>query len=470
MQALVEDVSVTDELDAAGVLEEAARHVYARRAAEVHDLRLVSRWAALHASDPKQDPTASPMDYLVPVGGDGSPWVRDLCLAEIAVARQVHELSVRAVLADVLDLQHRLPRVWALVEQCRAEPWLARKVASMSRRVPLEDVGVVDGAVADAICGEAPSRVLELAAAKVIEADPEGHERRVAEQRRRRFVTLGRTDEHGLRHLVARLAAGDAAYLDATVDRVARILHERHPMRSVDPRLVPGLDELRSEALGLLGRPAEVLTLLLSDATERPDVDTGSLSSSSSTAVPADLLDVLARIDPAKLRPQATVYVHVSDEGLSDPRRAVARAEGLGPVLLSQLDTVLGHAHVTVKPVIDLAEAVRSTAYEHPASVKERVWLLAGRDTFPYSSHTARNVDFDHVEPYRADLGPGQTGTHNSQPLSRRSHRRKTHAGFSTTQLAPGTYLWRTPHGHYLEVGPNGTFPVNPQVLFGLVT
>lgn len=135
----------------------------------------------------------------------------------------------------------------------------------------------------------------------------------------------------------------------------------------------------------------------------------------------------------------------------------------MGPVLLSQLGRLLGPTAVTLKPVIDLKRAVAGTAYEHPASLKERMWLLTGRDMFPYSAHSGRRVDFDHVRPYDHDGPPGQTGTHNSQPLSRRSHRHKTHGGFRTTQVEPGRYLWRTPHGHYLMVGPEGTFPVDPE-------
>src|SRR5690606_10829244 len=107
----------------------------------VEDLRLVVQWALLHGSDPKEDPAASGWDTLVQIGGEGTPRVRDLCLAELAVVRRVHARSVRSAMADVLDLVHRLPRTWAVVQSLEAEPWLARRVASLSRRLSILDVG-----------------------------------------------------------------------------------------------------------------------------------------------------------------------------------------------------------------------------------------------------------------------------------------------------------------------------------------
>jgi hypothetical protein len=79
-----------------------------------------------------------------------------------------------------------------------AEPWVARRVAKLSRHLPLDCVHVVDAAVARVIARESAGRVLDLAAAKIIEAAPGLHEQRLEEERRRRFVALSRGDESGL--------------------------------------------------------------------------------------------------------------------------------------------------------------------------------------------------------------------------------------------------------------------------------
>ena len=100
---------------------------------------------------------------MVTPGGDGTPSVREYAIPELAMARETHAVTARALIADALDLMHRLPRTWAVVAAGGCEPWVARKVAVISRGLLLDDVGLVDGAVARAIAGHAPSTVLELA-------------------------------------------------------------------------------------------------------------------------------------------------------------------------------------------------------------------------------------------------------------------------------------------------------------------
>ena len=245
-----------DGLDARATLAAARGGVGARRAAEVEEMRIAAHWAVLHGHPRNdRDPMTSP-------GGEGAPPVREYCLPELAMARETHTVTTRALIADALDLQHRLPRTWARVVAMECEPWVARKVAVVSRAVPVATVGIVDRAVAAAISGHAPSTVLEIAQAKVIEADPETHAMRREAERHRRYATLSTADEFGYRHLIARITAGDAAWLDAMIDRVADIL-------AVDHGHDHNRDELRSLALGWLARPADLLKLLL-DHTETP--------------------------------------------------------------------------------------------------------------------------------------------------------------------------------------------------------
>lgn len=442
-----------DDLDPAGTLARAESVVRRRRAVEVEDLLVAAHWADLHASDPKRAPGGRRNwdcggDRLVQVGGEGTPLVQELCLPELAVARRVHTLSVRAVVADVLDLRHRLPRVWRRVVSLEAEPWVARKVAAMSRPLSPAAVTVVDAAVADAIAGESPSRVLEIAQAKVIEADTAAHAARLEAERRRRYVALSRADESGLRHVVARVETGDAVWVDAMVDRVAAILATRPDLRPGTPAEITR-DELRAIGFGWLARPAELLELLLS-------------ASQSATPGPGprqDLLDVLRSADLVRARPRATVYVHLHEAALAGAG-GVARAEGLGPQLLEQVKALLGHAQVTLKPVIDLAERVSVNAYEFPESLKERLHLVNPGEVFPHATRTSRKVDIDHPEPFEAHGPPGQTGDHNAAPLGRTHHRAKTHLGYRARQTGPGEYVWRTPHGLHRVVDARGTHPI----------
>ena len=418
-----------DELDARGTLAAAERVVQERRAAEVDDLLLVAHWADLHAADPRRvDGRRSwcGEDRLVEIGGDGTPLVQELCLPELATARQVHTLSLRAAMADVLDLRHRLPLTWQVVQQLDCEVWVARKIAALSRGLDQLQVRVVDGAVADAIAGESPSRVLDLARAKVIEADPAGYAARLDAELRKRFVSLSRTDDHGLCHVIARVEAGTAGWVDALVERIADALALRRD-------LVPDLpddarrDELRAVAFGWLAHPEDVLDLL---------------------GTPVD--------QPDRHRSKAVVYVHLHQCAL-EGAGGVARAEGLGPQLLDQVRRLLGHARVDLKPVIDLNTGTRVTAYEHPEAVQERTHLRTVGEVFPNATRVSRQVDMDHAKRWDADGPPGQTGDHNAAPLARTHHRAKTHLGYRLRQLGPGDYLWRTPHGLHRRVDATGT-------------
>lgn len=123
-----------DDLDAAQVLTWAEQVVLERRALEVEDLRLLTHWADLHSHEPDvvtvKGHRVPGSDQLVQIGGEGTPAVQELSVAEVAIARDTHLLSTRSVLADALDLRHRLPRTWAIVRDLACEPWLARRVAT----------------------------------------------------------------------------------------------------------------------------------------------------------------------------------------------------------------------------------------------------------------------------------------------------------------------------------------------------
>lgn len=443
-----------DDLAPAELLAAATGAVRERRLAEVRDLEVLAAWAAVHSVD-------SPRRHnpLVSLGGEGTPKVQDHALGEIALARGTGVTATTNTLADVLDLQHRLPQTWAVVRSGVAEVHIARRIARLSRHLPHTRVGLVDAAIARIIATEAGGRVLTLAEAKIIEADPALHEQRVESEKRRRYVGLSRSDEHGLRTLIARLDSGDAAWIDATVTRAAETLAPRHPDA--------GADEVRALALGYLARPAELLALLI-ETPETPDAEQVESAETSetnrATAFPADLLDALTTTDWSALRPKATLYVHLHEAALLG-ETGVTRVEGLGARTLAQLHELLAGTNVTVRPVIDLSDRIRTTAYEHPEALKERVHLTTGGDYWPYATSTSRNVDYDHPTPYakRAPTAPtAQTGTHNSGPLTRRHHRWKTHAGYRSRQAGQGRYAWLTPHGLGFLIDHHGTHPISP--------
>jgi len=454
--------------------------VHGRRAAEVLDLQVMAHWAALHGGGQRRGPDGERVESfgnrLVDVGGEGTPLVQEFCLGELAIARETGAVATQRALADVLDLQHRLPRVWRRVVDLQCDVWVARKVATLSRPLALERVALVDAAVAEAIGKESPSRVVALAEAKVIEADPDAHAAKVADAAHRRYVSLSRADAAGLKTVIARVTAGDGAWIDATVDRAADLLAPQYPELS--------RDELRSMAFGLLApprrapRPAGVRdvrhveckalrdasSLCCSGITRR---DPGRPERVRERTVPGLGVPRRPPRRPAGHRagqaaPRGALYLHLHEAVAAGLVPGVARVEDGGPLLPAQLADLLGGAHVTLKPIVDLSDDVQTCAYEHPEGIKERVWLTSRGDIFPFSTGSeTRDVDNDHPVPYDPLGPPGQTGTHNSGPLGRRHHRWKTHAGYQARQIGPAAYLWRTPHGRYYLVDSLGTCEVD---------
>ena len=170
----------------------------------------------------------------------------------------------------------------------------------------------------------------------------------------------------------------------------------------------------------------------------------------------------LAGLDPDRLLPQATLYIHCTRDSLQTGQ-GVARLEGVGPITLGQVQDFLAGSRVTAVQVLDLADQRPVDGYEFPGRLREAVFALNPRDAFPFATSTSRHRDIDHPTPYRPpDRGgpPGQTRLDNAAPMARFHHRLKTHGRWRLRQPEPGTYVWRSPHDYYWLTTTTGTHPL----------
>lgn len=435
-----------------------------RRQGEVDAMDRLLEWCDRHTVAPQSRPGAMPGlggDRLVTIGGDGTPQVAELCFEEFAIAAHAGVIATVNRAADLLDLRHRLPSVYDAVRALRLEMWVARKVASMARRLDRDRVVVVDLAVA-AAADESPSRILAIAEAKVIEADIAAHRQRIAEDEAKKGVWLRRKRpgeragticaEADVQGLGMRLSTAGAEELAEFIETIAAVLAEQHVPAHPDD--VKTMDQLRAEAAELLADPAAVLTLLAgppeTEPTHEPDPK------------PEPTPERAPERAPAKPRRRpATINVFLSQDVLTGRADGVARVDGIGPLLLDQLAALLRHRDITVVPVVDLTIGRAVSGYEHPTSMKRRTLLRTKRDVFPHSTRRGTSLlDHDHPTPYDPTGPPGQTSDLNDGPLARRDHRAKTHLGFRVAQLGLGAYRWETPHGLARVVTGNGTVPV----------
>ena len=406
------------DLDARATLARAEREVSARRRQGVERLRLLQHWADLHSADPLARPGAVPLsrggDRLVELGGEGTPKASELCWAELAIALETGVVALRNQAGQALDLRHRLPLLWALVQELRVEPWVAQKVAAMTRELTGDQAALVDTALA-AAADESAGRMLGIAEAKTIEADPDGYRARLAEDERRTGVWVSRPKpgdlvdlvhgEPGSRRISAKLPAADVVEGEANIDDLADALAEHG---EVDPDNPPTRGELRAQAFTLLVTDPHAAAALLDGLHTAP-----------STEEPV-------AVRPTRKRRPAVINVHLTDLVLSGQVEGITRVEALGPMLLEQVADLVRHRTITLQPVIDLNTAHSVNGYDHPT-------------------------------PYDPGGPPGQTGDHNDAPLTRFHHRAKTHDGYTVDQLGLGAYRWVTRHGLARIVTPRGT-------------
>jgi hypothetical protein len=438
------------EMDAAATLAAAEANEHTLITAEARRLQIAAHWADLHPGQAVPQRRLPGTEHAVRLGGDGTPTVGDFAAAELGCVLRISDGAAAKLIADALDLRHRLRHVWAAAQAGQVPAHQARRIATATRHLTAGHADSVDRRITPTLGALSWTRLHTLLDAAIIEADPAGAAQAAAAAEQERFVRLGRSTEHGLKMIIARASAGDAICFKAVIDRIADILSRQGDTESADVR--------RSKALGILAQPAEALQLLCQhqhDQWDGPTEPTDAEQSLQITPPP---------FDPKQARPRAVVYVHLSQEALTTGR-GVARVEEVGPILVDRLHTLLGeHYTISLKPVIDLpAGHIPVDNYEIPACLREQILHRNPADVFPYAAAVTRTMDIDHTIPYlNPDNGgpPGQTRIGNLGPHTRRHHNLKTHGGWHVRQPEPGTWLWRSPHKRVYLINATGSHPL----------
>ena len=478
----VDPVEGLDRAAAARAVADGHRFIVAE---ETQLFRLAAHWADLH------HPDAKIIDgYVLPgterakrYGGAGTPAVSEFAPAEFGALQEMTTSAAVAMIADALDVRHRLPRLWRLVVSGGVRVWKARKVAVQTRHLSPEACDQVDADIDGYVNAMSWGRFLNLLRAKIINADPIEAEKSRRHAEADRFVKAGRVDEHGLQTLIARARAGDVRWFNATIERIAEILEiegDHHP-----------LDVRRSKAIGILAQPAIALDLLVRHATPDNDADDDQDSADDSpvsggeagpegppsngppdsgsrtTGPPGGAGLVLPQefsldgVDLKKLRPDVVLYLHLDAATFLQLTIEAGRFEGVGPITSSQIRAFCGgDAHVTIKPVLDLDGVKPVDGYAWPTKTREALHLRTPFDVVPYGTSDSRRMQIDHSTAYTpiTDGGrTGQTSTANGGPMTTYHHRVKTHADRQHCQPRPGTYFWRSPTGRVHLVDHNGT-------------
>ncbi len=442
-----------DDLDAATLLELAAEAEAQSRAADRRKLRLAAHWCVLHPATPDTG-TAAWGETGLPgldgctdrLGGEGTPDLAAFSPEPFAVALGISPVAGMSLLADALDLVHRLPALWRGVEELRLPGWRARRVAELTRSLSLEAARWVDERLAphaDSLGWRRVEEVLALAVARFHPDRVEAHHRRGTHGWDVRLHRDPDSETHlaGTAHLEA---TGDVLDLSRFFDLVCDTAAQLGALGDGDP-----LGARKAKALGVIADTQTSLDLL-SVTDQRTHVGGQAVDPSAA-----------ARRRLAKI----SLYLHLSladltlagprVEGLPEPR--LGTAERLGPVSIDQIKEWVGHSQVTVTPVLDLARETAHEPHDPPPWMREQVILRDRRCVFPGCARDARRCDLDHIEPYDDTGPPGQTRPENLAPLCRRHHRAKTFGRWRYARLPDGAFVWVSPQGTAQLVTPQGT-------------
>ncbi len=442
--ALGAPVEVAD-LDAEWLLALASEAESQCRVADRRKLRLAAQWCALHPASVDTG-FATWSDTGLPglgaadeaLGGEGTPLVAAFAPEPFAAALGVSTLSGLQLLADALDLQHRLPHTWAAVEALEVAPWKARKIARATHSLPREAAAYVDRQLADR-AGSCGWPTVERAIARATATfDPGLLSAKEREGRARWGVHL--------HHAGGGLTGDDAWAGTSHLD----IVGDTHDLTQVHDLVCDQAAQLKAwgDTDSLDVRKAKAVGVI-ADRQTTLDLD-------ESGAAP-----VRGR------RAAADLHVHVDladlDTGLDaglDAGPRTGRVERLGPATLERIATWLSGGPVTVRPVLDLASTESVDRHDPPEWMRELVVLRDGHCVFPWCARDARACDLDHIEPHDEHGPPGQTRPGNLAPLCRRHHRAKTHGRWRYRRQSNGSFHWTGPHSAAFLVTPHGTVPL----------
>ncbi len=454
---MVEDL---DQLDVGGTVAGAAAAVQAEIAAGCQLLEYAAHWADLNPGEglPLEDRFERYGEREVFIAGDGTSDIAEFAVAGCGMEIGMNVYQARALIADGLDLRHRLPCTWKRVQAATVPAKLARQLPRSTRRLTKKQAETVDRRLVGVLATLSPKRLDNRIDAEILRVDRERVERETEAAAKSRHVRIGPPDEHGLCDIWTRMPAGDARRCGGSIGRLADLLMARKDdlPDGVPARGAQSKDEWRSVAAALLvNNPVPAMRLALED--HQPDLFAEQPDEPAKTAA-ARKTPTIQQIDPTELAPTDTLHVHISTDALNGDHDSIARIEEIGPALLSTVPSWPGEAcKVRLQPIIDADGIQPVDRYEMPPRMREAVLARTPASAYPWSSSLNRRNDQDHTIAYDPNGPPGQTGLHNLGPLATPEHRHKTFATVELRQPWPGTYVWRSRFGRVIITNNTGT-------------
>ena len=354
-------------------------------------LMLAYQWCVLHPATTDTgvatwggDPHLEADESL---GGEGTPWVAAFAPEPLGLALGVSTSAAMTLMADALDLVHRLPQTWRRVQTLDVPAWRARRVAQRTHALTAKAAAHVDRQVAPRLHTVGVmviDRAVAQAVAKHQPAEQESKEERV---KAGWDVTLHHPNPTEFAGTSELHVVGDTLTLTTLYDQICATAADLKTAGDPDP-----LGARKAKTLGQLAGT-----------------------------------------------PRTKLYLHLGQH----PN--LGRVEKLGPATTLKIKDWVGHSQVTIQPVLHTDRDDAVDPHDPPGWMRDLVILRDPRCVFPHCQRDSRACDLDHTTPYDEHGPPGQTNPAGLAPLCRRHHRAKTSGRWRYRRLPDGTYAWTGP-------------------------
>ncbi|TWG93453.1 uncharacterized protein DUF222, partial [Nocardioides sp. J9] len=218
------------EMTAREVLDFVEDRNAARLQAERDILRAAYQWAILHNPDTLPPHDQRGRDRARPAGAEDTPRITEYAAAAFGARIQTSPFGAKRLIADAVDLHHRLPKLQAGIDTGTIRVRQARHVAEATRDLTADEAAWVDDEIHEVADGRLPwARFETLVEAKVAAAAPELARAKEEAAEKDRFVRMSRVNRHGIATLTIRDHATTILAADAALNAVARQLEEAMP-------------------------------------------------------------------------------------------------------------------------------------------------------------------------------------------------------------------------------------------------
>ena len=242
--------------------------------------------------------------------------------------------TAMTLMADALDLVHRLPHTWRRAQTLDIPLWRARRVAQKTHTLTVKAAAHVDRVLAPRLHTVGVTLLDRTVAQAIAQHMPEEHATREERSKATWDVTLHHPNPTEYAGTSELHITGDTMTLTHLHDRICATAADLKTAGDPDPLGVRKITALRN----LAGTP------------------------------------------------KTKLYLHL------DAGAPVGRAEKLGPATAAQIRDWVGHSRVTIQPVLRMDRTDPVDAHDPPAWMRDLVILRDPRCVFPHCQRDARGL------------------------------------------------------------------------------